>query len=103
MATIDFDRLQLGEVSTSGKGKSVPFLYGKTPVVWIPGSSLTVAYEPGVFSGEEVSRVNVCFRLPTDVEDELVQLDEWVVKQATSNSERLFGKALSEEQVRAKY
>ena len=103
MATLDFDRLQLGDVSTTGKGKNVPFLYGKTPVVWIPESSLTVAYEPGVFSGEEVSRVNICFRLQSDVEDELVQLDEWVVKQATSHSERLFGKALSEEQVRAKY
>ena len=104
MATIDFDCLQLGDVFMSGKGaKSVPFLYGKNPVVWQPESSLTVAYEPGVFSGEEAARVNFCFRLETEVEEALVQLDEWVVEQATKNSERLFGKPLSEDQVRAKY
>ena len=104
MATIDFDCLQLGDVFMSGKGaKSVPFLYGKNPVVWQPESSLTVAYEPGVFSGEEAARVNICFRLQTDVEEALVQLDEWVVEQATKASERLFGKAMNEDQIRAKY
>ena len=104
MATIDFDCLQLGDVFMSGKGaKSVPFLYGKNPVVWQPESSLTVAYEPGVFSGEESARVNICFRLQTDVEEALVQLDEWVVEQATKASERLFGKAMNEDQIRAKY
>ena len=104
MADLNFEQLSLGEILTTGKGaKSVPFLYGKDLVIWLPASPLTVAYEPGTFSGEDVARVNICFRPPDDVQDTLVQLDELIVKQATKSSERLFGKALTEEQVRAKY
>ena len=104
MATVDFDRLSLGEITTTGKGaRSVPFLYGKDAVIWQPASAMTVAYEPGVFSGEDTARVNICFRPPSDVQDALVQLDEWVVEHGTKNSERLFGRALTEEQIRARY
>ena len=104
MADLNFEQLSLGEILTTGKGaKSVPFLYGKDLVIWLPASPLTVAYEPGTFSGEDVARVNICFRPPDDVQDTLVQLDEWIVAQATKSSERLFGKALTEEQVRARY
>lgn len=104
MANLDFDRLQLGELTTTGKGaKSIPFLYGKEQVIWQPVSPMTVAYEPGVFSGEDTGRVNICFRPQCDLNDTLVELDEWVVTQVRLRSERLFGKALTEDQIRARY
>ena len=104
MATLDFDRLTLGELSTSGKGaKSAPLLYGKDNVVWQPESQMTVAYEPGVFSGEDVSRVNLCLRPPEEVQEQLMELDEWIIANVASNSERLFGKQQTQDQVRARY
>jgi hypothetical protein len=104
MASVNFDALSLGDISTSGKGaRSVPFLYGKDQVIWQPEAPMTVAYEPGVFSGEDAARVNICFRPPSELQDVLVQLDEWVVEQGARHSERLFGRPLSEDQVRAKY
>ena len=104
MATLDFDRLSIGDLSTSGKGaKSAPFLYGKDPVVWQPESDMTVAYEPGVFSGEDVSRVNLCLRPTQDAQDLLVELDEWVVRAVAASSERLFGRPHTEDQVRARF
>jgi len=104
MATLDFDRLTIGDLATSGKGaKSAPFFYGKDAVVWQPEEVMTVAYEPGVFSGEDVSRVNLCLRPPQDVQDQLVELDEWVVRAVAASSERLFGRPQTEDQVRARY
>ena len=89
MATIDFERLAIGELSTSGKGaKSAPFLYDKSSVVWQPESNMTVAYEPGVFSGEDVARVNLCLRPPEDVQEQLVELDEWIIRAVAASSER---------------
>ena len=104
MATIDFERLAIGEMSTSGKGaKSAPFLYGKENVIWQPESNMTVAYEPGVFSGEDVARVNLCLRPPEDVQEQLVELDEWIVRAVAASSEKLLGRPQTEDQVRARY
>ena len=104
MATIDFDRLTIGDLATSGKGaKSAPFLYGKDAVVWQPPCTMSVAYEPGVFSGEDVSRVNLCLRPDENVQGHLVELDEWVVRAVAASSERLFGRPQTEDQVRARY
>ena len=104
MATLDFDRLCVGELSVSGKGaKSLPLLYGKESVIWQPKSSMLVAYEPGVFSGEDVARVNLCLGPTDDVQEQLVELDEWVIKTVAADSERILGKRQTEDQVRARY
>ena len=104
MAAIDFDRLTIGELVTSGKGaKSAPLGYGKEAVAWLPEDVMTVAYEPGVFSGEDVARVNLSLRPSDAVQGQLVELDEWIVATVAANSERLLGKAQTLEQVRARY
>jgi len=101
---LNFEQLSIGEVVVSGKGaKSASFQYGKDPVIWLPAASMTVAYEPGVFSGEDVSRVNLCLRPPEDIQDQLSRLDGFVVSFVAANSERLLGKALTEEQALARY
>ena len=101
---LQLHNLSIGEVSVNGKGaKSAPFLYGKDPVIWIPGSQMQVAYEPGVYSGEDVSRVNLVLRPPEDVRLQLQALDDFVVSYITENSERVLGKHLTQDQVAARY
>jgi len=102
--SLKFDQLIIGEVTTSGKGpKSAQVFSGRDLGVWLPASSMTVAYEPGVYSGEEVSRVNLCLRPTEEVQSELSRLDDWVIAYVTANSERLLGKSQTEEQVKARY
>ena len=104
MATLDFESLALGDLTTTAKGaKSAAFIYGKDPVVWQPETAMTVAYEPGVFSGEDVARVNLTLRPVEQVQAELQELDEWIVRQVTAQSDRILGRAQTEDQVRARY
>ena len=102
-ATIDLPAISLGDLVVSGKGaKSSPLSYIGRPVTWTPGPQ-GVAYEPSSFSGEDTSRVNLVMRPPPETLRQLEQLDEAIVRLATQQSAKLFGKALSEAEVRARY
>ena len=105
-ATIDISALCLGEVYTSGKGaKSVPICFsgrGLEPVQWTP-EECQVAFEPTAFNGEDVARVNLVMVATPEVNDFLAELDEQLITLATENSNRIFGKQLTNIEVSGRY
>ena len=103
MAAFNLANLAIGEVAVSGKGaKSASLSYNGAPVTWQPGPS-QVVYEPSSFNGEEQARVNLVMRATTQVEEQLTALDEKIVQMAILHSVRLFGKALTPDEIRLKY
>ena len=106
-ATIDISALCLGEVYTSAKGaKSVPICFsgrGLEPVQWTPEEFQQVAFEPTAFNGEDVARVNLVMVATPEVNDFLAELDERLITLATENSNRIFGKQLTNIEVSGRY
>ena len=102
-ATFDLKALTVGDLVTSGKGgKSALLSYNGAPVVWTPEPQ-AVQFEPTSFSGEDVSRVNLVLRASPEALQQLEALDERICSLVAENSQKLFGKALSEQEVRARY
>ena len=57
-------------------------------------------FQPGSYDRDEAAlRQNVVFRPTQEMEQFFTQLDEWAVDYLTEQSERLFGKTLTKEQV----
>ncbi len=103
MANFDLSALTLGDVSTSGKGaKSCPFYSGGS-VAAATLEAMPVCYEPSAYGDETATRVNIVFRPPQGVLDAITALDEWIIKTATKDSVKFFGKQKSEEQIRESY
>ena len=102
-SSFDHKALQFGEPVTSGKGaKSVGVTSNGKPIVWQPDAQ-EIAFEPGSFSGEEVSRVNLVMRASALALQELYALDEYIVELASLESTKLFGKSITKEEVRLRY
>jgi len=98
--------LQIGSVAVSAKGaKSAPITeYGTTkPAFWKSHENMYVVLEPGAYNDHNATKVNLMLRLTEAQENSLMDLDNWCLDYAVKNSERLFGKTLPVEQVRARY
>ena len=101
--SFDLPAITLGEVVVSTKGgKSVPILSDGQPLVWTPELQ-QVAYEPTAFNGEEVSRVNLVMRVTPGAKEDLAALDVRLLNLAVQNSQKIFGKQLSEAEVMARW
>ena len=101
MATIDWVALSIADTVTSGKEKSAQFSYAGQPVYWKPGA-LEVAFEPGTFSGEPASRVNMQFKAST-VQETLRALDAWIIEYVHVNAARILGRDVTKEDVKSRY
>jgi hypothetical protein len=102
-ATLDIARLQLGPVITNAKGaKSAAFTINGTVVYWAPGQYVC-PFEAKSFDGSDASRVSVCLRPDSDLQDQLMCLDHRVLTLAKENSVALFGKDLSGTTLEDKY
>ena len=102
-ATLDLARLQLGPVITSQKGaKSSAFTINGSVVYWAPGQYVC-PFEAKSFDGSDASRVSVCLRPDSDLQDQLMCLDYRVLTLAKENSVALFGKELSDTTLEDKY
>ena len=73
----------------------------KSPILYSPEDPLTAPF--GFSSWEESSRKNLELRCTKGVEDYFTQFDEWVRAYLVQNSERLFKKKLTAEQVAESY
>ena len=104
MTAFDLAALQLGNPIISGKGaKSIPVTYSTVkPVVWLPDAQV-VAFEPSNFSDPDASRVNLVMRASPQAIEALTALDEYIVGLCALHSLQIFGKVLSEDEVRARY
>jgi hypothetical protein len=104
MANIDLKTLELGEPAVNAKGaKSVPFTANKLPVTFTPDTPLQVVYEPSGYNDPAAERVNLVMRMTPELLEELTALDVYIVGLLALNSVKVFGKPLTEEEVKAKY
>jgi hypothetical protein len=103
----DFSQLQLAEPIVSTRGaKSCALSNGTAKFMHTVGSReapLTSPFGASSFGDELTSRKTIEFRLPPAWVDYFDGFDAWAVTYLTCNSERLFKKPLTIEQVRDGY
>ena len=106
ISEIPLDSLQLGEVFLTGKGaKQIPLSIANEPVLWQPNEWLTIPWTPSAFNNPEANRVNLVFNATPGSADvtSLHALDEWSINILSEKSEKLFGKAITKEQMRSRF
>ena len=102
-ATIDLPKIEISDVVSSAKGgKSASIFYKDGPVLWQP-SDMTVVFEPGTYSGEPASRVDLTLRPQADAREILQGLDAFIILHVAERSEEFFGQKLSAIEVEARY
>ncbi len=102
MATaFQISELFLGDMQTNKKGsKTIPVSDANKPIVWTPEAQ-KVPFEPKSFNGE--TRVNLVMHASPSVIETLSAFDEQIVQACFADSLRIFGKALTLEEVRLRY
>lgn len=105
MSTLDTSAFSLGDVVVSGKGaRQIPLLFGdgESVITWCPRDAMQVLFEPSAFNDPSASRVNLCLSASPAIAQCLHDFHEWLVNTVALESKRLFGVALSVEDVRAR-
>ena len=97
--------IQIGDVVVSAKGaKIAPITTNGHPVYWQPKDALGVVFPPGTYQDDgNKTRLTVTLKPTAEQIYELTELDEKIVQQCLLNVDRLFGKALTEAQIRERY
>ena len=97
------DPLQIGALITSPKGAKMAFIFRESgPAIWQPNDAMHPVFEPKVpkVFDEGATRINLVLQPKTpDQEAELKALDDWCLSAVAQQSEQLFGKALTVEQL----
>ena len=71
---------------------------------WKPSTPLSVVFPPGIYQDDgSKARVNLTLRPTNEQIFELNELDPKILQLCIDNADRLFGKAISEAQVRERY
>ena len=92
-STLCVDALSLGDVTSSGKAKTAPFSVNGGPAEFtLP--ALKVAFEPSAYQDDDATRVNIVFKVN---EEELGQIDKWILDTVSADPVKFFGKAKSRE------
>ena len=73
------------------------------PALWTLSSSVKPLFQPSSFNSADNGRKSLCLSVPPEVMVEATSLDDWAICYAQQHSERLFGKALNQEQVKERY
>ena len=95
--------LSLGDLTVTGKGtKQIP-LRCKDGLLKFQAGPLRVMWQPQAYNDPTATRVPICFEATPEVEDYFSTLDEWVIKALAADSQRLFGAAVTVDQMREKY
>ena len=70
------------------------------PALWQPDEAMQPVFEPKVFNDDrDATRVNLVLQPTAEQEADLRSLDEWCLATVAKQSEQLFGKALTVEQL----
>jgi hypothetical protein len=93
------------EVTTSAKGQKTAAVHRNGVFAfWTFGSAATPLFNPSAYgAGDTSGKQSLCLRPGADVLEQAEALDQWAVDYCILNSERMFGKALNESQVRDRY
>ncbi len=73
---------------------------------WVLQSPVSPIWQPSAFkgvSGEATGKLSLCVTGDADLMLEAVALDDWAKDYACQNSDRMFGKTLSKEQISDRY
>ena len=103
-ASIDLTKLEILEPVNSAKGGKTATIYHSHcgPILWQP-ADMQVVFEPGTYSGEPASRVDLVVRPQADAREMLERLDDFFVSYVTEHSEQILGKKLPRPEVEARY
>ncbi len=101
---IDLSQLEILDPVTSAKGgKMASIFYKGEGLVLFQPADLQVVFEPGTFSGEPASRVDLVVRPQPETRQALEELDDFIISYATEHGERLLGKRLPLAEVQGRY
>jgi hypothetical protein len=104
MSAFDLDALTLGDVTVTGRGaKQVGICGPNSQIAAWTLDAMSVAYEPSAYQDPQATRVNIVFRPTPEILSFMDALDNWVLEQVASNSERIVGKPRSDAQLRDMY
>ena len=103
-SAIDVTKLEILDLDSLAKGgKTALMSYGAKNKAFWEAVDMEVAFEPGTFSGEEASRVNLVTRPSVWAKEQLEALDGWMVPLLSRHSERLMGKYMTPSEIKAIY
>ena len=103
-SAIDVTKLEILDLVSLAKGGKTALLgYGAKNKAYWDAVDMEVAFEPGTFSGEEASRVNLVARPSVWAKEQLEALDGWMVPLLSRHSERLMGKYMTPSEIKAIY
>ena len=96
------------DVASNAKGqKTAAIIRDGQPAFWTISSPATPLFAPSAYKGvsgqDSSGRLSLCLNAGPDVLAEADALDTWCKSYATLHSDRLFGKALTAEQVADRY
>ena len=98
---LNVSNLSMGDLVTSKRGtKSAPLSCANKPIVWIPDAQ-NVAFELKSFNNDE--RMSLVMKASPAANETLSALDEQIVQQCFAESQRIFGKNLTLDEVRLRY
>ena len=102
---INVNALVLQDVVTTSRGaKQIPMMQKDgRPLVWQPKAPLQPAFDASAFGDENATRVNLVFNPTDEVCAQLSSFDTWCKAELTKDSLRLFGQALSAEEIERRY
>ena len=100
---LETSALKLGELTLIGKGAKVAPLTSKGDTLrWTPGPS-QILFQPKAYNDPTASRVSVCFRSTSEIEEYVQELEAWILKEVASNPQVYLGQVCSEAQVRERF
>ena len=95
-STLSDECLSLGDVTSSGKAKTAPFSVNGGPAEFSL-CPLKIAFEPSAYQDNDATRVNIVFKVNLVHEEELGQIDKWILDTVSADPARFFGKAKTRE------
>ena len=69
---------------------------------WRP-SVLQILFQPMAYNDPAASRVSVCFKSTSEIEEYIKELEAWILNEVLSNPQMYLGQACSEAQVRERF
>ena len=104
-AEIDVNALVLQDVITTSRGAKQILLTrsdGK-PSIWQPKEAMQPAFEASAFGDDTATRVNLVFTPTNEVCAQVQRFDLWCKSELVKESQRLFGQALSADEIERRY
>ena len=103
MPSLETAALKLGEVTLMGKGARIaPLTINGDALKWRPGA-LQMLFQPNAYNDPTASRVSACFKSTPEIEEYIHELEQWILKEVSSNPQMYLGQTCSAAQVQERF